>query len=119
MNDLGIQLQTREKINRKIYRMGFEARPLLYVGGSILIVSTTFCGLLGFVGYILTGLLILGFVFCSRILKREIEKGNTRPLDNYFENMLKPDSIVDDGVIDMLRAKKTMSDDKSKSIITD
>lgn len=114
MQELGLNLETRDKINKKIYRMGFEARPLLIILATILVLSTVFIGLMGFYGVILVVLMIGAFVYVKDYMQKEIEKGNLKPIDTYLENMVKPDSIYDDGALDMLKAKLDQKHEKVK-----
>lgn len=99
-------LKTRIKVNKNIYRMGFEARPLLIILAALLVICTVLVGVLGYIGAVLSGLLIYGFMKLSSFLKSEIERGNLKPIDNYFSNMNKPESLLNDEITVLLKERE-------------
>lgn len=101
-----IPVKTRIKVNKTIYRLGFKARSLLIVLSAILILGTVLIGLLGIIGAVITAIIIYGFLRLSRFLKDEIEKGNLNPIDDYFSNMNKPNSLYDDDIIETLKSER-------------
>lgn len=111
---LSLHLETSDKINKKIYRMGFEAKPLLTILSSILIVWFACFLAFGFFNFLFGALLVYGFLKFAKYMRSEIEKGNLRPIDAYFDSMVKPESMKDDGVIEMLLVKKSKSNDEIK-----
>jgi len=91
-------ISTNIKINKRIYRFGLEARPLLYVLSSILILGTIFVGMLGYIGAGLCILMVYGFIRLKNYLTTEIEKGNLSPLETLLGTINKTDSLNDDYV---------------------
>lgn len=86
--------------------MGFEARPLLIILAALLVICTVLVGVLGYIGAVLSGLLIYGFMKLSSFLKSEIERGNLKPIDNYFSNMNKPESLLNDEITVLLKERE-------------
>jgi len=97
---------TNVKINKRIYRFGLEARPLLYVLSTMLILGTAFVGILGYIGAGLCVLMVYGFIRLKNYLTTEIEKGNLSPFETLLENVNKTDGFKDDYVCFILRDRK-------------
>lgn len=100
-------VKTKIRVNKLIYRLGFQARPLLIIMSAMLILGTTLVGVFGYIGAAATTLMVYGFLRLSKFMKNEIEKGNLRPIDDYFSNLNKPDSIYNDNVIEILKEERS------------
>jgi len=99
-------VNTNIKINKRIYRFGLEARPLLYVLSSMLILGTAFVGILGYIGAGLCILMVYGFIRLKNYLTTEIEKGNLSPFNTLVNNINKTDSLKDDYVFFVLKDRE-------------
>jgi hypothetical protein len=116
---LSLDLETSDKINKKIYRMGFDSQTLLVILSTMLIVWMILFAVFGFYNFVFGIIFIYGFLKLSRFMKGEIEKGNLHPIDEYLENMNMPSSVKDDGVMSMLIIKMKNKNNEFKQITSD
>lgn len=103
---LSLHLETVDKINKKIYRMGFESQTLLVILSIMLILWMVMFAVFGFYNFVFAVILVFGFLRFSKYMKSEVEKGNLHPIDEYIDSYSKPSYIYDDDAISQLIVKQ-------------
>lgn len=73
---------------------------------AFLVISVVLVAALGYIGLFLVSLLVYGFVAVSKLMKKEIEKGNLYPIDDYLGNLNKPKELEEDYIIETLKERR-------------
>ena len=115
---LTLDLHTRDRINTKIYRFGFESNTLLIIGVILLMIGAISFIVMRWFAIIVIMVEVIGFKMASNRVKKEIEKGNLKPIESFLEAMSVPKEVEDDDVIGMLLQKRRKLDEQTQSTTT-